>query len=166
MGPVCRHTEEEQGWAQSGSRSGQPSSMALGGDKLEKGGEEPGNWAAKANVKKCRKRSRGNQKSREVIPWHGGKMRLREELCHPKSEGKERGRTQSGVYYSPFSIKILLFPGQRLQTAAQACWGTSPTRARDWSQHGFNLPWISALNQAVTPHPDRSGASPQEQKVL
>lgn len=30
--------------------------------------KEPGNRAAKGNVKKCRNRSRGNQKSREVIP--------------------------------------------------------------------------------------------------
>lgn len=61
------------------------------GKRLEKGGEEPGNWAAKENVKKCRNRSRGNQKSREVTWWED------------ETEGRTlivtpdyRGRTKSG----------------------------------------------------------------------
>lgn len=160
--PCLQEFEEGEGWAQPGSRSEQHSSMALGGDELDKGGEEPGNQVAKANVKNA---EIGAGEARNQEKLHGVKMRVREELwLSPQIRGE--GPRVEEVSYSPFSTEMLLFPGQQLQTAAKTCWGTSPAWARDWAQHGFKLPWISGLNQAVTPHPTWSGASPQEQKTM
>lgn len=69
-------------------------------------------------------------------------MRLRENTVIATRDQKERrgeGLRVEEVYYSPFSTEILLFPGQLLQTADKACWGTSPA----WE----DSPWIyTAMN--------------------